>query len=103
MKKTYLMTLIIFTVLGASTAFGKTVECNGTLTGFVDANVVVPSPGGFCLSLGATITGSVRVEPGAAGFHAHGSTIGGNVDSPGDIIFDIRILDSHVGGNVNIS
>src|SRR5262249_49220535 len=57
----------------------------------------------FCRTLGATITGNVRVEKGALGFHAHGSTIGLNVDSPGDIVFDIRILDSHVGGNVDIS
>ena len=84
-------------------ASAKNFECRTEfLTGVIDGNVVVPE-GAFCRTLGATITGNLRVETGAIGFHAHNSTIGGNVESPGPIVFDIRVLDTQVGGNVHIS
>ena len=103
MRKTLVVIVVLCALFAAATASAKNFECRTIgLTGVIDGNVVVPE-GAFCLTSAATITGSVRVEPGALGFHSHNSTILGNVLSPGDIVFDIRILDSHVGGNVDIS
>ena len=84
-------------------ASAKNFECNTAfLTGVIDGNVIVPKDA-FCRTLGATIIGSVLVQEGAVGFHAHTSTIVGHVYSERPIVFDIRILDSNVGGNVHIS
>jgi hypothetical protein len=80
---------------------GKPVECVGTFTGVAPGNLVVPS-GSFCIIIGATVGGNVQVEPGAVGFHSHNSTIEGSVHSPGPIVFDVRVLDSHVGHDVEV-
>jgi hypothetical protein len=64
--------------------------------------LVVPT-GQFCIIIGATVGGNVLVEPGAIGFHSHGSDIAGSVHSPGPIVFDVRVLDSRVGHNVEIA
>src|SRR5437588_4478212 len=80
---------------------GGNFECNGAITGVVDANVVV-EPGIFCIALGATIEGHVMVEPGAIGFHAHGSTIRDYVKADNPQL-DIRVLNSTVGTYVEIS
>jgi hypothetical protein len=96
----------IVAVVAVSGASAKNTECNTpvmtALTGTIEGNVIVPE-GAFCLTVGATITGNVLVQEGAVGFHAHNSTIGGHVYSERPIVFDIRILDSEVGGNVHIS
>ena len=80
---------------------GGNFECNGVITGVVDANVVV-EPGIFCIALGATIEGHVMVEPGAIGFAAHGSTIRDYVKADNPQL-DIRVLNSTVGTYVEIS
>lgn len=104
MKKLLLVAVSALTLLLAlpGTAQAENFECTGVITGVIDGNVIVPEGSG-CLALGATITGFVRVEKGAVAFHAHNSTIGKDVRSPQEIVFDIRILDSNVGGNVYIA
>jgi len=93
--------VVVLALPGAAQA--KNFECRTAfLTGVIDGNVIVPE-GAYCRTLGATITGWVRVEKGAIGFHAHNSTIGGDVRSPQEIVFDIRILDTDVGGSVYIA
>jgi hypothetical protein len=80
---------------------GRPIECTGTFTGVAPGNLVVPE-GEFCIIIGATVGGNVQVQPGAVGFHSHNSTIEGSVHSPGPIVFDVRVLDSRVGHNVDI-
>lgn len=80
---------------------GKPIECPGLFTGVAPGNLVVPE-GQFCIIIGATVGGNVQVESGAIGFHSHNSTIEGSVHSPGPIVFDVRVLDSQVGHNVDI-
>jgi hypothetical protein len=93
------------TVAGAAAtpgeAGGPPTECVGAFTGVAPGNLVVPT-GQFCIIIGATVGGNVLVEPGAIGFHSHGSEIAGSVHSPGPIVFDVRVLDSRVGRNVEI-
>jgi len=84
---------------GSARASGPPTECNGEFTGVAPGNLVVPS-GDFCIIIGATVGGNVLVEPGAIGFHSHGSTIEGSVLSPGPIVFDVRVLFSTVGHDV---
>jgi hypothetical protein len=85
----------------ASDPAGPPFECSGAFTGVAPGNLVVPS-GKFCIIIGATVGNNVLVEPGAIGFHSHGSTIGGSVLSPGPIGLDIRVLNSKVGKSVEI-
>ena len=92
--------MLLFALPG--TAQAANVYCTGTITGVIDGNVIVPEGSG-CLALDAVITGFVRVEKGAVAFHAHRTTIGRDVRSPQQIVFDIRLLSSEVGGNVYIA
>ena len=104
MKKILLVAASALTHLFAlpGTAQAANVYCTGTITGVIDGNVIVPEGSG-CIALDAVITGFVRVEKGALAFHAHRTTIGRDVRSPQVIAFDIRLLDSEVGGNVYIA
>ena len=63
--------------------------------------MIVPE-GVFCDATDATISGNVFVKELAVGFRARKSRIAGNVDSPGPIVASVRLLNSHVGGNVFI-
>lgn len=107
MKRTLVVAVsllaLLFVFVPPGTANPENVECTGLiLDGVIDGNLIVPEDDG-CLIVGTTVTGFVRVEKGAVAFHAHNSTIGRDVRSPQDIDFDIRILDSDVGGHVYIA
>ena len=93
---TVLLLLAVPTVSAA-----ETLDCVGEFTGTHDGNLRVPS-GEFCIIIGAEVTGNVLVEDGALGFHSHGSIIGKNVIVEG-VQLDVRILNSEVGGYVDIA
>ena len=77
------------------------VECTGTFIGFAPGNLIVPE-GALCEIVGGAVGNNVKVQPGALGFHAEGAVIGGNVQSPGPVVGDVRIVTSEIGGNVTI-
>src|SRR5438876_4008897 len=66
MKKLFFVAGAILTAVLVTTvpARAKTVECVGTITGVIDANVVVP-PGQICILLSAEVNGWVTVGENA--------------------------------------
>lgn len=92
-----------FLAASPALAGGPPTQCSGTLAGAtVPGNLVVPA-GDFCLIQNTTVGGNVQIEPAAIGFSAlGGNTIKGSVLSPGPIVFDVRVLNSSVGGNVMV-
>lgn len=66
----------------------------------VDGNVIV-EPNAFCIGFGSQIKGNVDVLPNAIGFHLHGGTVGGNVQSENPQL-DIRIFVATVNGSIQI-
>lgn len=66
----------------------------------VDGNVIV-EPAAFCIGFGSQIKGNVIVLPNATGFHLHGGTVVGNVQSENPV-FDIRIFSATVHGSIQI-
>jgi hypothetical protein len=87
----------------APLAAASGVQCTGTMSGTIDANVVVP-PGASCNLNGATVTGNVSIEEGASldsGFGFAGSTIVGNVSATDPV--NVILLRSNIGGDVSIT
>lgn len=87
--------VVITSLISPVEAQAANIECTGAMSGVIDANIIVPA-GEFCILLGATVNGHVRVEPGAVGFHAHNSDIRNFVMAHNPLL-DIKVLDSRVG------
>ena len=86
----------------AAASSADTFFCTGEVADdIIDATLVVP-PEEFCIILRTTVRGDVIVPPGAIGFHAHTSHIGGSVKAV-EPQLDVRVLDTHVGGDVAIA
>ena len=118
MKKLFFVAGAILTAVLVTTvpARAKTVECVGTFTGVIDANVVVP-PGQICILLSAEVNGWVTVGENAdlgfffstskgdirgergLGISIHNSTVQGNVVMKNGV--DLSVLLSTIDGNVN--
>jgi hypothetical protein len=75
--------------------------CSGTIIGGdFGGNLEVPA-GDFCLLQNTHVGGSVQLDAGALGVSLlGGNTVDGNVQSLHDIVFDVRVFNSTVGGNI---
>ena len=77
--------------------------CSGTIVGGdFGGNLEVPA-GDFCLLQDTHVGGSVQLDAGALGVSLlGGNTVDGNVQSLYDIVFDVRVFNSTVGGNIEV-
>jgi hypothetical protein len=77
--------------------------CSGTINGGdIGGNLEVLA-GDFCLLQNTHVGGSVQLHAGALGVSLlGGNTVDGNVQSLHDIVFDVRVFDSTVGGNIEV-
>jgi hypothetical protein len=83
----------------ASSAYGASVDCTGTLSGAINSDVNIPA-GADCALNNATVTGSVT-GTGLASFFLGNSSVGGGVtllNGTGDSL--LEIFQSTVGGSV---
>jgi hypothetical protein len=105
MRKLVLLSAIAaLAALGsAPSAFAADYHCppgSTVVPPVVDGNVIV-EPGAFCIGFGSQIKGNVIVLPNAIGFHLHGGTVVGNVQSENPQL-DIRIFVATVHGSIQI-